>query len=230
MTHRDLRGFSSNQWVDQYVAGHVAHGGESDGRCHTQLSYSPLPSVGHPHTDPAVRRVMVVAPLGDEAWLEHLTARLDGQPLKPLPDTTFPPGTYLQRIQDRRKDGVRDAYTDWSRSWASFTPVILPGHDDRKPDKTRKLILKALAQSGIEQPCEFEWGPFSLFPKSFRPTSTSAMKLTQGKRTVGYVRPDHLRDKTAVHLRLRFEDSIPGPIIIGAGRHCGFGLFARADT
>jgi CRISPR-associated protein Csb2 len=226
----DLRGLSPQQWVDRYVAGHIPHGDESDGRSHTQLSYVPLPSTGHPHTDPAVRRVMILAPLGDEAWLDHLTERLDGQPLEPLPGTVVPPGTYLQRIPDRRQDGVRDAYTGESLSWASFTPVILPGHDDRKPDKTRKLIVKALAQSGIDQPCEFEWGSFSLFPKSY-----SAHKYVrdesarEGKRPVGYIRPDHLLHLSAVHLRLRFEDPVPGPIVIGAGRHCGFGLLACAD-
>ena len=173
---------------------------------------------------------MIVAPLGDEAWLDHLAERLDGQPLEPLPGTTLPPGTYLQRIPDKRQDRVRDAYTGESRSWASFTPVILPGHDDRKPDKTRKLILKALAQSGIDQPCEFEWGAFSAFPKSY-----SADKYVRdesardGKRLVGYVRPDHLLHQIAVHLRLRFDDPVPGPIVIGAGRHCGFGLLARTD-
>ena len=227
---RDLRGLSCQQWVDQYVAGHIPRGDESDGRSHAQLSYVPLPSTGRAHTDPAVRRVMIVAPLGDEAWLNHLTERLDGQPLEPLPGTKLPPGTYLQRVPDKRKDGVRDAYTRESRSWASFTPVILPGHDDRKPEKTRKLILKALAQSGIDQPCEFEWGPFSTFPKSY-----SAHKYVRdesardGKRPVGYVRPNHLLHQSAVHLRLRFDDPVPGPIVIGAGRHCGFGLLACAD-
>jgi CRISPR-associated protein Csb2 len=227
---RDLRGREWDGWVDQYVAGHLPRGDESDGRSHAQFSYVPLPSTGHAHTDPAVRRVMIVVPLGDEAWLDHLAECLDGQPLEPLPGTTLPPGTYLQRIPDRLPDGVRDAYTRESRSWASFTPVILPGHDDRKPDKTRKLILKALAQSGIDQPCEFEWGSFSPFPKSY-----SAHKYVRdesardGKRPVGYVRPNHLLHQSVVHLRLRFDDPVPGPIIIGAGRHCGFGLLARAD-
>ncbi|MBI2481204.1 MAG: hypothetical protein HYV60_21960 [Planctomycetia bacterium] len=113
------------------------------------------------HTDPAVRRAMIVAPLGDEDWLEHLARHLDGQLLKPLPNTHLPPGTRLKHIADNRKDGVRDAYLQSSRVWASVTPVILPGHDDHKPAKTHKLIEKALAQSGIEQPCEFEWSAFS---------------------------------------------------------------------
>jgi CRISPR-associated protein Csb2 len=224
---RDLRGLSPDQWVDQYVAGHKLSGDESDGQPHTQFSYVPLPSIGHEHTDPAVRRVMIVAPLGDEAWLEHLMQHLDDQTLEPLSGTMLPPGTRLQRIPEGRKDGVQKAYTRSSRVWVSFTPVILPGHDDHKPDKTRKLILKALAQSGIEQACQFEWSACSSFPKSFSAHKYIRDENTpDGKRTIGYVRPDHLLHQTAVHLRLHFEHSVPGPVTLGAGRHCGFGLFA----
>lgn len=224
---RDLRGFSLDQWVDQYVAGHQPRSGESDDRIHTQFSYVPLPSTGHAHTDPAVRRVMIVVPLGDEEWLEHFTQYLDGLTLLPEHGTTLTPGTRLELIPESRRDGVRDAYIRESQTWASFTPVILPGHDDHKPDKTRKLILKALAQSGIDQRCTFEWSAFSRFPKSY-----SAHKYVRdasaadGRRSVGYIRPNHLLHQTAVHVQLHFDHPVPGPITLGAGRHCGFGLFA----
>jgi len=223
---RDLRGVSPERWGEQYVAGHQSPDDKSTGLPHAQFSYVPLPSVGHAHADPAIRRVMLVAPLGDEEWLEHLAHRLDGQLLEPLPGTTLALGTRLQLIPDNRRDGVRDAYTRPSRTWATFTPVILPGYDDHKPAKTRKLIEKALAQSGIEQPCQFEWSAFSRFPKSY-----SAHKYGRDGRPTGYIRPDHLLTQTAVHLTLRFNDGleVPGPMVVGAGRHCGFGLMAAVD-
>jgi CRISPR-associated protein Csb2 len=224
---RDLRGLSAEQWLEEYVAGHQSAEAKSSGRSHTQFSYVPLPSAGHEHTDPAIRRVMIVAPLGDDSWLDHLAQHLDGRALAPLPGTTLPPGTHLEQIPDERKDGVRDAFTRVSRLWASFTPVILPGHDDHRPEKTRKLVLNALTQSGIDQPCEFAWSAFSRFPKSY-----SAHKYVrdesdpEGKRRVGYFRPNHLANQTAVHVELKFVHPVSGPITIGAGRHCGFGLFA----
>jgi len=226
----DLRGRDWDSWVEQYVAGHRLTDGRAAVPSHSQFSYVPLPSTGHQHADPAIRRVMIIAPLGDESWLEHLASRLDGQLLLPQPGTTLPPGTRLQLVPERRKDGVRDAYTRPATVWASFTPVIFPGHDDHKEAKTRRLIEKALAQSGIEQPCKFEWSAFSRFPKSY-----SAHKYVRdenapnGKRVVGYFRPDHLRDQTAVHLQLRFDRPVPGPLTIGAGRHCGFGLMAGIE-
>jgi len=209
-------------WVETYVAGHVTE----HEREHRQLSYLPLPSVGHQHTDPGVRRIVIVAPLGDDVWLDHVARRLAGQVLKPLRGNEFgdsdPP--VLVPIKG---DNVSRRYTEPANTWHSFTPVILPGHDDHKPEKTRRLIEKALQQSGIDQPCEFEWSAFSQFPKSL-----SAHKYDRNGRLIGYVRPDHLLSQTAVHLTLRFRDNlkVPGPLAIGAGRHCGLGLFASVES
>lgn len=241
----------ANDWIDTYVAGHK--GNESAE--HRQLSYVPLPSIGHEHADPGVRRVMIVAPVGDDNLLDYVARRLGGQQFEALNEKSPEfgldengqpkPGPLLVPLP-RSGDGVTRRYTATANVWHSFTPVILPGHDDRKPAKTKKLIQKALAQSDIDQPCEFEWCAFSRFPKSY-----SAHKYVRddnapdGKRRIGYIRPDHLLNQTAVHLVLRFgrredlgnlesrwipaEQPIPGPLTIGAGRHCGFGLMAAAD-
>ena len=173
-----------------------------------------------PHTDPSVRRVMIAAPLGDNRVLLHLAKLLGGQKLKPTPETRLNQPPTLVRIQ---QDAVVNTYVRQASAWASVTPVILPGHDDHKPDKTRRLIVKALQQSGIDEPCEFEWSAISQFPKSL-----SAHKHDRNKRPTGYIRPDHLLSKTAVHLKLRFEAgvNVPGPLVVGAGRHCGLGLLA----
>lgn len=229
---RDLRGREWDEWVGTYVAGHQSDEDKKAAAPHTQFSYIPLQSVGMGHTDPGVRRVMIVAPIGDDSWLEHLAARLDGERLKPLPGTELPPGTRLERIDDKKKDGVRDAYTEPSNVWASTTPVILPGHDDHKPEKTRKLIEKALAQSGIDLPCEFEWSAFSQFRKMLPAHKYRKDPNDSSKKTpINYIRPDHLLDQSAVHLKITFANGlqVPGPITIGAGRHCGFGLMAAIN-
>ena len=208
-----------DDWIETYVAGHIPAGAVE----HRQFSFLPLPSIGHQHADQKVRRVMIAAPVGDDRFLRHLAMRLDGQQLKPTPETTLDHPPTLVRV---RGDKVAPFYTQSANTWASVTPVILPGHDDHKPDKARKLIEKALAQSGIQQRCEFEWGPISQFPKSL-----SAHKYDRNKRPTGYIRPDHLLTQTAVHLKLCFNDGfeVPGPLAIGAGRHCGLGVFARMD-
>lgn len=215
------------RWVEQYVAGHRERTEGADGPVHAQLSYVPLPSTGHQHAGPGVRRVIVIAPPGDDEIIEHLARQLDGRQLQPELRDHLRKAVFLLR---GRQDGVVASYVRSARSWASFTPVILPGHDDRKDDKTRKLIHKALEQSGIDQACEFDWSAVSNFP-----TALSAHRYAHdeqasgGRRAVGYIRPDHLANLTAVHLRLMFKTEVPGPLTIGAGRHCGFGLMAAVD-
>jgi CRISPR-associated protein Csb2 len=233
----DLRGQSPDAWVASYVAGHRSESDKQADAPHAQLSFIPLQSINPAKdlTDPSIRRVMIVAPIGDDAWLNHLAQRLDNTLLKPdpkFPDThrLVEQGARLELIADRKPDGVRDAYTRASRTWASTTPVILPGHDDKKDSKTRKLIEAALQQSGIDQPCTFEWSAFSHFRKML-----SAHKYVrddnapEGKRRINYIRPDHLLNQTGVHLTIRFEHPVPGPITIGAGRHCGFGVMVGID-
>jgi len=206
-------------WVERYVVGHRdKNAGE-----HRQLSYLPLPSIGHRHADQLVRRIMIAAPVGDDDWLEHVARRLAGCSLEPDPKrgADFKQGgrPTLVRVH---ADNVARGYLLPANRWASVTPVILPGHDDRKPAKTRKLIEASLAHSGVQPTCEFEWSAISRFPKSF--------PAYRQKRPAGYFRPDHLPSETAVHLTLTFGDDleVPGPLVVGAGRHCGLGLFARA--
>lgn len=226
---RDLRGRRPDEWLESYVAGHQSKDSKHRGTAHAQFSYIPLQSIGNPNTDPGVRRVMIVAPVGDDHWLEYLAARLDGALLEPLPGTRLATGTRLQRIEDDRTDGVRDGYLRASATWASVTPVILPGYDDRKPEKTRSLILRALQQSGIEQPCTFEWSAFSHFHKMLAAHKHRKDPNDPSKKIlINYIRPDHLLDRTAVHLKLTFASGleVSGPLTLGAGRHCGFGVMA----
>jgi CRISPR-associated protein Csb2 len=213
-------------WIERYIAGHRD---TAVNLPHAQLSYIPLPSIGHHHTDPAIRRVMIVAPIGDDAILEHICQYLDGLRLKPERESDLRGSVFLHRTHN---DNVASFYTQSDSDrlgynhWASVTPVILPGYDDRKPEKTRKLIEKAFAQSDVAQPCEFDWSAFSYFPKML-----PAYRYDNQRSQRGHIRPSYLLNQTAVHLTLRFNANvrIPGPITIGSGRHCGFGLMAGID-
>ena len=203
-------------WVDRYVAGHS----RKDEGEHRQLSYLPLLSIGHRHADHMVRRVMISAAPGDGSLFSHLATRLAGMRLKPTNKTSLENPPMLIRVY---RDKVAACYTRPANIWASVTPVVLPGHDDRKPAKTVRLIQKALRQSGISQPCSFEWRTVSWWPKSL-----TAFRYDRDKKPTGYIRPDHLETLSAVHLKLCFNDRmlVPGPIIVGAGRHCGLGILA----
>lgn len=212
-------------WVEQYVAGHRDKGAEE----HRQFSYLPLPSIGHKYADQAVRRVMIAAPVGDDVWLKHLARRLAGRQLEPEKGDEFgeagPPT--LVRVDH---DKVARCYTAAANRWSSVTPVILPGHDDRKPAKTRRLIDRALKESGIDQPCTYEWSPVSRFRNSLSAHKYHKDRDSDKKRWQFDKVKAYLQSKTWVHLTLAFDEElqVPGPIAIGAGRHCGFGLMAES--
>lgn len=101
--------------------------------------------------------------------------------------------------------------------------MILPGHDDHKPEKTIRLIRKAFQQSGIEQTGDFTWNAGPNFPHCL----TAHTYGSHGER-VGYFRPEYLEGLTAVHLQITFQKAIPGPLSVGAGRHCGLGVLAAS--
>ena len=189
-----------------YVAGHVGDAQESPPR----FSYLPLPTVGHPHADGLIRRVLIAEPYGtpgDHArWARRRLRHSE------LTDTTGQARCVLAPAEGT--DNVAACYTRPARSWSSVTPVVLPGFDDGRHYKAQRLFFKATGQAGlpVEAIAEMVLRKAPFWPGSQHPRR--------------YRRPDYLRDLPAWHVHLRFHEPIPGPLAIGAGRHCGLGLFA----
>ena len=190
---------------------------------------------------------MLIAPSGCERELEYVAHRIDGGQLTPehqiesddlnkppyllgpalIERFTPPQGKFIDRDYLGRREG------ETFRVWHTVTPVILDGYNRKsktdKPEiiaeRTIRLIQAALERAGIEMPCSFTWQSIP-----FLKNCLSAHKYDHNGRHTGYHRPQHLRTLTAVHVRITFDHPIPGPITIGSGRHCGFGLMAAIDT
>ena len=215
-------------WLNRFVRGKVQSGDEPQ-EPHEQLSYIPLPSIGHAHADAMVRNVMLVAPIGCERELEFVAGRIHGGLLSPEGDGGpcetdsklhgIPES--IERFTPPAGKFIANCYLGTSRTWHSVTPVILDGHNDKKDAKTKRLIQTALQRAGVETPCGFTWQAVP-----FVNNCLSAHKYDRDGRHTGYHRPHHLKDLTAVHVRITFEHPVPGPLALGAGRHCGFGLMA----
>ena len=225
----------AEEWVNRVVRGKRD---ESAGGEHKQFSYIPLPSIGHAHADALIRNVMIVAPLGLEREFHHVTELLDGQVLEPKGEAlkceadskpSVSQRIELQKFTPPRGKFIDVCYLGTSREWHTVTPVILDGHNrkskNEKPEivaeRTVELINAALQRGAIETPCKFTWQAVP-----FLRNCLSAHKYDRDGRHTGYHRPAHLQSMTAVHLRLAFDQPVAGPITLGAGRHCGLGLFA----
>jgi CRISPR-associated protein Csb2 len=203
-----------NEWLDRYVHGHR----QPNDPTLPRFSYLPLPSIQRRGEDRlvigAIRRGLV-AELYDSAeshltWVRQML-----------------PGQFLidEKTSDRRAmlsplttgDWVLQQYTGSAETWATATPVVLPGSDDGKFPKAEKLFFKAMSQAGYSPEALAEW--------EFRNVSF----WPGGELALRFKRPDYLRANfwSVYHARIRWKKPIFGPVALGAGRHCGLGVFAR---
>jgi CRISPR-associated protein Csb2 len=200
-------------WIDHYVHGHR----EKGAAVRPRFSYLPLPSIEHrADRGPvvgAIRRI-AIAELIDvgESHLSWTRQMLPGQFL-----TDEPTGhRRAMLVPLTGGDWVLRQYTAIADTWATVTPIILPGSDEGKFTKAEKLFFKALNHAGY-------W-PEALAELEFRNVSFWA----GGDLALGFQRPDYLKKDcwSVYHVRLRWRHPICGPIALGAGRHCGLGIFA----
>jgi len=197
-------------WIQSYVEGHAAEGAESH-----RISYLPLPSLHQAFGDGMIRRVMIAEPPGsDGSTIRLLELKLAGMVLL---DRSGEPACCL---------GPADR--DWSYEqylprepmhlWRSVTPVVLHGFNTGRRrqisvQKTERLLLRAFEMAGFEasqiEALAFQGGP-----------------LVQGtQHAMAMVVPDHLRQYPRVHVQVRFQKGVSGPVTAGIGRHYGIGLF-----
>jgi CRISPR-associated protein Csb2 len=159
------------------------------------------------------------------------------------------PVAWLSRIPN--SDRVLHRYIDRSPTWATVTPVILPGYDD--PRKLRRRLF-ASKEQGPGHPDELGQKQMLekldsridfLLRKAIRQAGYSQELAKAAEiewRGVGfwpgtdlavrYNYPEKLRRFRRVHVRIAWRDAsgrplaMPGPICLGGGRFHGLGLFA----
>jgi len=200
-------------WIDSYVHGHRSPGNDTKPR----FSYLPLPTIEHRgqggRVIGGIRRVLLAEPLEAPAsYLLWARQMLPGQFL--IDVKSGERKAMLAPLND--SDWVLRQYTAYSDAWATVTPVVLPGCDEGKFARAEKLFFKALAHAGYSSAAlaDLEFRNVSFWPS--------------GDLAVRFQRPDYLKKDrwTVYHVRLRWRQRISGPLAIGAGRHCGLGLFA----
>jgi CRISPR-associated protein Csb2 len=190
-------GYKAN--VIQDLLGHGEKG--------SQVVCLPLPSVGHPHADGMIRRVMLKT--SEPNILARLDWGLNGYELR---SRNFPVAM-LSPIDGR--DGVVDRFTRESLVWETVTPVILPGYDQvkQKKSKTEKLIGRSLVQSGVN-PSQVASIWYQTLPWNHQAYPAGAYQTSQYMRYPQY------------HVRVQFRKPVGGPLVFGAGRYFGLGLMA----
>ncbi|MGP0067684.1 MAG: type I-U CRISPR-associated protein Csb2 [Isosphaeraceae bacterium] len=248
-------------WSPEKVAAFVLGHGESPGESHApvqgpRLAYIPIPSIeprgeGRAMTVASIRRALIVVSGGQaNEELRQLSRLLSGAEL--FAEGQSAPVAMLARIPESEKTIRR--YTDKASTWATVTPMILPGYDDprklrvrlsTRPDSGRRpldgteqkalldrldrriefLLRKAIRQAGYSDELA-QHAEIQWRPVGFWPGTELA---------TNYQFPDKLRRFRRLHVRITWRDSacdpisIPGPICLGGGRFHGLGLFAAMN-
>jgi CRISPR-associated protein Csb2 len=248
-------------WTPEKVAGFVLGHGEPVGQPYApvrgpRLAYLPLPSIefrdgGRARVVTGIRRALITVLNGDGGDdLRHLARLLSGFGLIAEED-----GSVVALLsQFHYSDPTVKRYTELATTWATVTPVVLPGHDD--PRKIRKRLsanseadaLRLSPGERQERLRKLDRRTDHLLRKAIRQAGYPdelARSAEIDWRPVGFWRgtepatryafPDKLRRFRRLHVRICWRDAcgrpirVPGPLCLGGGRYCGLGLFASTD-
>lgn len=169
------------------------------------IAWSALPDVGHQHSRGDIR--------GLGAWFPRtmpLEARMQAIQALVSIETIVVGRQVLHLTMEERPPAARQV-TTWtrpSRVWASVTPVVA----DRVP-KRGGTLEQSIARS-------IEWAGYPA-PARVLVTDTCAVRGAPRSSLVRTRKPKRLR----THVVVEFDTPVRGPVLVGAERYFGLGLF-----
>jgi CRISPR-associated protein Csb2 len=207
--------------INTFILGHTPDGTDRlrGGPDVARFAFLPLPSLERRRGPRgrrteycgSVRRVLVVGPPDATAELDWARRVLSGREL--TDERTGEPLALLAPISVN--DPNLQGYVTTAAVWSTITPVVMPGHDDGAPAEAERLLRRAFVQSGIAlelvDSAGLEWRRVG-----FRPGVEPATH---------YQRPQPTR-LPRYHVRVRWPVPIRGPLVVGAARYRGLGIFA----
>jgi CRISPR-associated protein Csb2 len=220
-------------WDEARVRASVLGHGDGD---EARLLLVPVPSIeprgSGGETVGAVRRVMVFSTDeqgNDTAWVARALGGMDL-----IDEKTDEVQAVLAATS--RNDRVLKRYTSESTTWATVTPMLLPGYDDpgglyerlrkasgeeqkalleRLAKRREGLVRKALRHAGL--------GDELAFSAEIETRQTGFVAGVE--RASRYAVPSHLAKSPRLHVKLTWPVRVAGPLCIGRGRFSGMGLF-----
>lgn len=188
----------------------------------------PLPSIGHPHADRGIRRVLVEIPpkcplqASDIAWA---FSGIEGNNAE-NGETGW---TLVQSEDDGQLAyyGVKNRGAEGSHRWRTVTPAALPAHAatcrETGPERraaetgTARNIQAAVRHTGVGTPIasvRVQREPFD----------------RNGARASDFTGTHRFSGPTLHHVEITFARPVHGPLVIGNGRYMGLGLMTPAPS
>lgn len=216
----------------EFVSG-KATDGKASGKSH--LGLVPLPDVGHEHADGHLLGIAFVfpreAPATQRLHVHNLLARwelaVDGAVDTPWLRLLLAGGFewFVRRNEAPLLTGLKSStWCRRARHWVSITPVAL----DRNPGNLRsrdRLVRDAAfeeARKIIIAACSFQGLPAPKVELSFASLVTGSAPVSAFDP---FPREVNRLQRVRVHAELLFDEPVRGPLLLGAGRFFGLGLF-----
>ncbi len=225
--------------IPEILSGHTADGRPSE-RDH--LAIVPLPFVAHRHASGALLGFALVLPRAagtDErravyaavaAW--EAAARCEDEETPRLPLHLGAAGVLeLERLEFVAPQASLRAAT-WcgpARVWHSATPVALDHHPGDLHSRDAAKLAKAIAEAvaSIRRACARIGLPE---PEAVEVLPAPALAgAAKARRYPPYPDREDRTRRLLTHVRLEFASPVRGPVLLGAGRYVGLGLF-RPDV
>ncbi|MFT4297462.1 MAG: type I-U CRISPR-associated protein Csb2 [Micropruina sp.] len=188
------------------------HGHGYDGNPH--VAYLGLPVCGSPFADGHLVGLAVAIPGMDEAERRRILRGILGPEGRGVVDLRVPGFRSEFTLEYRPDQPLPRSAADWhwtrpSKQWVTATPIVL----DRYP-KDGDLaagVLQSVVLSGLPEPALVEVSTAAL--------TSGAVHLAPREL------PRRARGRLYCHARLHFDRQVAGPVLAGAGRYFGVGLF-----
>ncbi len=203
--------------LPESISGHLANGEPSN---QPHMAVMPLANVGHRHADGHIMGFAVLFPEHADSnerkqleqglrKLQRITLGFLGEWQVGLLDA--------ESLEAAAKTLQPETYIAVHKHWATVTPVVFGHYPKNKPGKdTLAIIGQACHDIGLPQPVDVNIVPGSCF--------NGVPHAKDFRRNADFQRVGHLKEKMLAHITLSFDQSVQGPIILGAGRFLGLGI------
>jgi CRISPR-associated protein Csb2 len=209
-----------------------------DGQPRPHVAIVPLPDVGHRWADGTVRGVALALPRGEPR--EHLVTVLENWQASGLAvrvgnrRVTFGTPRLVPADEGWSEHPMPLRRATWcrpARQWISVTPVALdrfvralhhPTQHEVSDNQVCAIISRSCVHTGLPEPVDVVISPVGM--------TAAVPRTTSGRSQRGHAFPPFVAAgsgelKQTVHVALTFTEKVRGPVLLGAGRYLGYGLF-----
>ena len=228
---------TSPEEIERLVIGRGAGASDTVRR----LRVSPLPSIGHDHSDGLLRRALVSVPAGFPLRPESIRRALNNREIHVGLSPSRALDVRLAPVDDddMREQAMLARFIGPARVWRSVSPVLLPGRAARwrasesgadearlRVDEKRRrdegiLLERALKHAGLGKITDFH-----LRREPFGPHHPRADAKWRLPASADDSRQVWLSGRPRLHVEITFPGPVAGPLVIGDGRWLGLGLMA----